>query len=190
MARKSISKRTRFEVFKRDDFQCRYCGARAPEMILHVDHVVPVCDGGSDEEDNLVTACEGCNLGKGPIGLANKHAPISKDAASDLTEKTDQMAAYREAMADWIVERDEYRHAVAVSVYDAIWGHETPDRMLGKKDTSSACRFMEKLGFRAVLMLAEEVGSKTHKFYDFHRAWKYFYACCRNQIASAEGDQE
>ena len=31
---------------------------------LHVDHVVPVSKGGQDKMDNLVTACEECNVGK------------------------------------------------------------------------------------------------------------------------------
>lgn len=32
--------------------------------MLHVDHVVPVASGGATNEDNLLTACEECNLGK------------------------------------------------------------------------------------------------------------------------------
>jgi 5-methylcytosine-specific restriction endonuclease McrA len=32
--------------------------------VLHVDHVVPVAAGGTTTEDNLLTACEECNLGK------------------------------------------------------------------------------------------------------------------------------
>ncbi len=32
--------------------------------MLHVDHVVPVVAGGVTSEDNLLTACEECNLGK------------------------------------------------------------------------------------------------------------------------------
>jgi 5-methylcytosine-specific restriction endonuclease McrA len=33
--------------------------------VLHVDHVVSVAAGGTTSEDNLRTACEECNLGKG-----------------------------------------------------------------------------------------------------------------------------
>jgi 5-methylcytosine-specific restriction endonuclease McrA len=33
--------------------------------LLHVDHVVPVAAGGGTSEDNLLTACAECNLGKG-----------------------------------------------------------------------------------------------------------------------------
>jgi HNH endonuclease len=60
----AITKRLRYEVLQRDSFTCRYCGAAAPFVILHVDHVVPRKHGGSDEATNLVTACEDCNTGK------------------------------------------------------------------------------------------------------------------------------
>ena len=39
--------------------------AARPDVVLHVDHVVPVAAGGTTSEDNLLTACEECNLGKG-----------------------------------------------------------------------------------------------------------------------------
>lgn len=64
-ARKSLTKRTRFVVFKRDDFTCQYCGRKAPDVVLHVDHIDPVCNGGSNRMGNLVTSCQDCNLGKG-----------------------------------------------------------------------------------------------------------------------------
>lgn len=65
----ALSVRTRFEVFKRDEFTCRYCGRKSPEVVLQVDHVVPVCDGGSDDEMNLVTSCWECNSGKSSVPL-------------------------------------------------------------------------------------------------------------------------
>lgn len=68
--RRAISKRLRFEIFKRDDFTCVYCGARAAGGDgLHVDHLTPVASGGKNEPDNLVTACAACNLGKGAVHL-------------------------------------------------------------------------------------------------------------------------
>lgn len=60
----AVSKRLRYEVLKRDNHTCRYCGGKAPDVPLAVDHVVPVALGGSDEPDNLVTACRDCNSGK------------------------------------------------------------------------------------------------------------------------------
>jgi hypothetical protein len=60
----AVSKRTRYEVFRRDGNTCRYCGAHAPEVKITIDHVVPESLGGSDDPSNLVTACMPCNSGK------------------------------------------------------------------------------------------------------------------------------
>jgi 5-methylcytosine-specific restriction endonuclease McrA len=38
----AVSKRTRYEVLRRDNHACRYCGGIAPDVILTVDHVTPV----------------------------------------------------------------------------------------------------------------------------------------------------
>lgn len=63
--RRSIGAQVRFEVFKRDLFTCQYCGAKPPATSLHLDHVHPFSEGGSDDDNNLITACRDCNLGKG-----------------------------------------------------------------------------------------------------------------------------
>lgn len=60
----AVSKRTRFEVLRRDEYACRYCGATAPDAKLVVDHVMPVALGGSDKPENLVSCCSSCNGGK------------------------------------------------------------------------------------------------------------------------------
>lgn len=65
----AISKRLRFEVFKRDNFTCVYCGRQAPEVVLEADHRQPRSQGGKDVIANLVTACFDCNRGKGPVPL-------------------------------------------------------------------------------------------------------------------------
>lgn len=62
--RKSISNKTRFEVFKRDSFTCQYCGAKAPDAILEIDHLNPVKHGGDNDLLNLITSCFVCNRGK------------------------------------------------------------------------------------------------------------------------------
>jgi hypothetical protein len=57
----------RYTVFWRDGFTCVYCGKSRhdiPNMQLHLDHVIPVSIGGTDNFDNLVTACAECNGGK------------------------------------------------------------------------------------------------------------------------------
>ena len=44
MTRQVISKKLRFEIFKRDSFRCQYCGASAPEVLLHLDHLKPIAE--------------------------------------------------------------------------------------------------------------------------------------------------
>jgi hypothetical protein len=63
--RSRLSSSTRFAVLVRDGFTCQYCGRSAPEVVLHIDHRIPVARGGGDELENLITACVDCNLGKG-----------------------------------------------------------------------------------------------------------------------------
>ncbi len=58
----TVTKRTRFEVLRRDNYTCRYC--RSKENELTIDHVIPVSLGGSDDPTNLVAACKDCNAGK------------------------------------------------------------------------------------------------------------------------------
>jgi len=67
--------RLRFEILRRDDFCCQYCGRSAKEGVaLHLDHVVPKSKGGVFEPSNLVTACLGCNLGKRDVVLTQREA--------------------------------------------------------------------------------------------------------------------
>ena len=54
----------RWKILERDNFTCQYCGQYAPSVQLEVDHVTPVAEGGTDELDNLKTACSACNQGK------------------------------------------------------------------------------------------------------------------------------
>ena len=72
--RKSTGKRLRFEVFKRDSFTCQYCGAKPTEEApLVIDHITPVCEGGTNDLQNLITACEPCNQGKAGKLLGDVH---------------------------------------------------------------------------------------------------------------------
>ena len=63
--RSRLRPKTKFDVLKRDGFCCVYCGKKAPDVQLHVDHIVPVSSGGENDLDNLAAACAECNMGKG-----------------------------------------------------------------------------------------------------------------------------
>lgn len=52
----------RLAIFTRDNFTCTYCGDRGGK--LECDHVHPVSKGGSNDFENLTTACFTCNRSK------------------------------------------------------------------------------------------------------------------------------
>jgi len=59
--RQPIPRRLRHEVFKRDGYRCRECGASKDEISLEIDHILPVAKGGTNDIDNLQTLCRECN---------------------------------------------------------------------------------------------------------------------------------
>jgi 5-methylcytosine-specific restriction endonuclease McrA len=52
----------RHRLFRRDDYQCVYCGSKRN---LTIDHIIPKSRGGHNSWTNLITCCSGCNKQKG-----------------------------------------------------------------------------------------------------------------------------
>lgn len=94
----ALSKKTRFDVFKRDGFVCQYCGRTPPAVVLECDHVDPRANGGSDEIDNLLTSCADCNRGKG-AGLLSAAPATLAHKSEILQEKRAQLVAYNRLRA-------------------------------------------------------------------------------------------
>lgn len=90
--RVAISKKVRFEVFKRDLFSCKYCGAKSPDVVLEIDHVIPIVDGGDNNILNLVAACFNCNRGKGKRKISDTSLiDRQRKQLEDISEKREQM---------------------------------------------------------------------------------------------------
>jgi hypothetical protein len=53
------------EIYQKTDGKCTYCHRDLdPFEDWHVDHIIPKCQGGKNEMDNLTPACASCNLKK------------------------------------------------------------------------------------------------------------------------------
>jgi hypothetical protein len=55
-------------VRERAGNSCEYCHVRENDLlgiVFHVEHIIAIKHGGSDEIDNLALACDRCNLHKG-----------------------------------------------------------------------------------------------------------------------------
>ena len=53
-----------YQVFKRYNFSCAYCGISDQDVIC-VEHVIPICEGGEHTAENIVPSCYNCNAKKG-----------------------------------------------------------------------------------------------------------------------------
>lgn len=157
--RKTIAKKTRFEVFKRDGFKCVYCGACAPEAVLVVDHIDPVANGGANEIVNYATACQPCNAGKSDRKL-DDNSVLQKqrrqlDELNIRREQLEMMLAWRNALKG---EKD----AEAEFVADA-WLTAAPGWSLNDKGQKEAKSLIKKHGLSAVLDAIEVAGESYIK---------------------------
>ena len=80
---RGISPQLRNEILERNGFTCQLCGLGAGDIDpfntnrivrLHVDHVTPVSQGGSEERDNLRVLCSACNQGRANIQIPSESA--------------------------------------------------------------------------------------------------------------------
>lgn len=65
--RTMMTKKLREAIKTRDDFTCCNCGNsthKEPNLLLEIDHIIPVSKGGRTEETNLQTLCWKCNRTK------------------------------------------------------------------------------------------------------------------------------
>lgn len=171
--RKGLSKRIRFEVFKRDEFTCRYCGRKPPEVILNVDHIVPVVHGGGDEVSNLATSCFDCNSGKSGVPLNQLPQPVA-DMRALMVEREEQERAYIDFVRARRLRQDELIDEIGA----ILFGEGYTFRPAG---ASSCRRFLERLPYDQVMYAAELGASRGPR-----SPLKYFCAVCWNMIRERE----
>jgi hypothetical protein len=177
--RRPLSKTVRFEVFKRDGFVCQYCGATPPKVVLEVDHIDPVSGGGSNDPDNLITACFDCNRGKGARSL--KIAPESlAEKAERIAEAEAQLAAFREVMA-----------SVEARKEAEVW--EVVDALFGTEDTTHARfnsikMFLGRLPVWEVKEAAEI--ARGAKPWSEPQRFRYFCGVCWRKIERGQNGED
>lgn len=66
--RRLMTPKLRQQIKQRDNYTCCLCGNsihKEPNLLLEVDHIIPIAKGGLTEESNLQTLCWKCNRSKG-----------------------------------------------------------------------------------------------------------------------------
>ncbi len=165
-----VSKALRFEVLRRDRFTCTYCGAKAPNVELHVDHITPESLGGTNTPSNLTTACVDCNSGKS-----------SRMVDDGLIDPVDERARrWASAMEQAINERrssEDYKRQVAV-YFMHRWDEWTPPAEVEDDYAETIVRFLSfGLDWDTIEdLIAVAMRSRARS------KWKYFCGCCNRRI--------
>lgn len=156
--RKTISKKLRFEIFKRDNFTCQYCGKSAPDVVLEVDHINPVNNGGDNDIMNLITSCFDCNRGKGKRKLSDKsEIKMQMEQLKELNTKREQL----EMLLKWKEELSNFENEQANKIENILFkktGFNFSD--YGKKD---CIKQIKEFGFEEVY---ESTIISINQYYD------------------------
>lgn len=173
-----VSKRVRFEILRRDNHACRYCGATAPDVKLTVDHVVPVALGGSDDPSNLVTACAPCNSGK------TSTSPDSTVVA-DVNLKA---LIWSNAMQQAAEERRAERAVIdrALSEFSDAWETYRPHQFRSCDPGSDWPGTVQR--FLAAGLSIADLTDLARSALASHASdrWRYFCGCCWRRIREAQ----
>lgn len=183
----AISKRLRYEILRRDNHACRYCGGAAPDVELTVDHVVPKALGGGDEPGNLVTACRPCNSGK---AASSPDAPIVDDVAADALRWARAMERATELQQEQWHEED-----VLVYQFEQEWNTwqspaGTPFLPLSHEHHKTL-RTLHRAGLGYLDLRYATIEAMSARHIPAGRVWRYFAGICwrlveqRREIAAS-----
>lgn len=169
-----IPRRLRFEVLRRDNYSCRYCGSRAPEVPLTVDHVKPRALGGTNDPENLVAACGPCNSGKASVA---PDSPLVADVDMDALRWARAIGYAADAMEEEIRER-----GIVVDQFDDAWSiwswspRGTSEPLPRDNNWEASVIRLRSLGLSRSIM--EDLISVSMRKNMGADTWKYFCGCC------------
>lgn len=172
--RKPLGNAKRFKILQRDGFRCQYCGGTPPSVVLEVDHIVAVANGGDNAEENLVTACSGCNHGKFTRDVGAEQLPRDYAAlAEDAKQKTKQLRAYQQHLAELRRTMNEAIDFVGRAYWggDLTWSYEN-----SQKERSQVERFIKLLGLGDVEEAARVTYANLSGRTNFR--FRYFAGIC------------
>lgn len=185
-----ISKKMRYEVFRRDAFKCQYCGRSAPDVVLEIDHINPVSKGGENGILNLVTACVDCNRGKGARKIEDDSI-ISKqrEQLEDLNLKREQM----KMMIEWRKELLEIEQLAFDHIKDFWAGstgtslnHDGEMEMKQWIKKYSWSEVVEALEISTNQYLKTEPGTDVFTHASVEKAFEYIGRICRSRAKDKE----
>jgi hypothetical protein len=198
IATRSLSPKTRFEVLKRDRYTCTYCGKHPPDVLLEVDHIVPVAAGGGKDLTNLTTACTDCNQGKGARMLEEGTSPgVHPAALAEMEERLRQAKQYARVSTDldevvssqiWQVNKVWCRafRGTAETGEDNVTRLHMPSGASFPSELTVE-KFLKKIGLPEVLDAVTIAAERKYQHADDHAIRYFFGICYQKQKRIEEG---
>jgi len=167
--RKSLTKTLRFEVFKRDSFTCQYCGAKAPDVILEVDHINPVSNGGDDSIMNLITSCFNCNRGKSDKQISdNSIITKQRKQIEDLNLRRLQL----EMLLEWKTLNVDFENEIsqkAINYFNQFWLNFS----LSESGENDIRKLVKKYGIEKVIHTIEISYNNSGNDYGYNESERF-----------------
>lgn len=163
--RKNIPEKLRFEILKRDEFKCQYCGASGHEVELQIDHIHPVAKGGTNDILNLVTSCKACNIGKGARTLNESELLVTQKAHLEDMRKMYVINEQRKMIVKWKIEIEEDNKKNAESAATYILYKCKNQISLTDHFLSTLSKLINKYDYK-VLLEAIDTASETYLRFD------------------------
>ena len=173
MTRSTLSKSLRFKIFTRDNFACRYCGRQSDVVKLVIDHVIPICQGGTSDPENLITACEECNSGKGSRTI-EQALPADSDRLRRCQEYQEQLQLCKAAIA-MRESRAELRQILVNEFCEAFQRSS-----MGRTTANILMSYVEEQGFDTVLHWIDIAQARLPAYSSDQKIGKYISGIRRN----------
>ena len=115
--RKRLTETAKKNIFNRDKYECQYCGSHDD---LEIDHIIPLSKGGTNEDDNLLTACHRCNSLKGDKNLKefieeNKRVINFLDRVSNILKTLEEKEEEKEKEKEKEEDKEKEKEDIFVS---------------------------------------------------------------------------
>jgi len=183
-ARKPLSKRLRFDIFERDKFCCQYCGRMPPDVMLEVDHIIPVSKGGTNDSENMRTSCCDCNRGKATKIIGEVLSPV--DSARRSQEALETVNT-----AKMFAKASEARRKMRKQISERICEITGKTACFEANITSTALA-LEAFGFEQTFHFLDMAscvigrGSKPNE----DSLFRYFNGCVKKQVEKVRNEKQ
>jgi 5-methylcytosine-specific restriction endonuclease McrA len=108
-------KETEIVVFNRDRCKCMACFKRSKSLTCH--HIIPRCEGGSDDIDNLITLCIKCHNEIEQTAIRSRFEIVTYNLPENVCKRNEYERRCKRSIEEMLTEIDAHRPEWHAKVY-------------------------------------------------------------------------